>query len=38
MPKFYTEKIAKSPRIDFLKEQLFKEMPQIETDRAVLLT
>ncbi|MBO4262978.1 MAG: pyruvate formate lyase family protein, partial [Clostridia bacterium] len=38
MPKYYSEKIAKSPRIDFLKEQLFKNMPEIEADRAVLLT
>ena len=38
MAKFYSEKIAKSPRIDRLKEDLFKEMPQIESDRAVLLT
>ncbi len=38
MPDFYSEKIAKSPRIDLLKEDLFKEMPQIEADRAVLLT
>ncbi len=38
MKKFYAEKIAKSPRIDVLKEELFKEMPQIEADRAVLIT
>ena len=34
----YTEKIQKSQRIDLLKEALFKEMPQIEADRAILLT
>ena len=38
MAEFYSEKIAKSPRIDLLKADLFKEMPQIEADRAVLLT
>ena len=36
--KFYTEPIAKSPRIPKLVEALFKKMPQIEADRAVLLT
>lgn len=36
--KFYTEPIAKSPRIDRLKNALFEKMPQIEADRAVLLT
>ena len=30
--------IKKSDRIDRLKENLFKEMPQVEADRAVLLT
>ncbi len=35
----YTDyKIGKSPRIDKLIDHLFKEKPQIETDRAVLLT
>ncbi|MCQ2399744.1 MAG: glycyl radical protein, partial [Clostridia bacterium] len=38
MAKFYSERIEKSPRIDFLKEQLYKNKPQIEADRAVLLT
>ena len=38
MNKFYSEKIAKSPRIDKLKEDLFRKMPEIETDRAVLVT
>ncbi len=36
--KFYTEPIAKSPRIPQLVEALFEKMPQIEADRAVLLT
>ena len=36
--KFYTEPIAKSPRISKLVEALFEKMPQIEADRAVLLT
>lgn len=38
MPKYYSEKIQKSPRIDFLKEELFKTPPEIEADRAVLVT
>ena len=38
MSEFYTEKIEKSPRIDKLKADLFKLPPQIEADRAVLLT
>ena len=38
MRKVYTEKINKSPRIDALIEHLFEKMPQIEADRAVLLT
>lgn len=38
MSEFYSEKIVKSDRIDFLKEQLFALPPQIESDRAVLLT
>lgn len=33
-----SESIKKSPRIDRLKENLYKEMPQVECDRAVLLT
>ena len=36
--KFYTEPIAKSPRIPKLVEALFEKMPRIEADRAVLLT
>ena len=36
--KFYTEPLAKSPRIDLLVEALYAGMPQIEADRAVLLT
>ena len=32
------ERIAKSDRIDRLKENLFRKMPEIEADRAVLLT
>ena len=36
--KFYTEPIEKSPRITRLVEALFEKMPQIEADRAVLLT
>ena len=38
MPQYYSGKIAKSDRIDFLKDTLYAEMPQIETDRAVLIT
>ena len=38
MAEFYTKKIEKSPRIDRLKKELFKLPPQIEADRAVLLT
>ena len=34
----YAEPIKKSDRIEKLKEDLFREMPQIEADRAVLLT
>ena len=30
--------IKKSDRIERLKEELFREMPQVEADRAVLLT
>ena len=36
--KFYSEPIAKSPRIPLLVAALFEKMPQIEADRAVLLT
>ena len=38
MSKFYSEFIEKTPRIDRLKEALFAAPPQIEADRAVLLT
>ncbi len=36
--KFYTEPIEKSPRISKLVEALYKKMPEVEADRAVLLT
>ena len=36
--KYYTTPIARSPRIPKLVEALFEKMPQIEADRAVLLT
>lgn len=38
MKTYYSEPIAKSARIDRLKDALFAEPPQIEADRAVLLT
>ncbi|MBQ7347029.1 MAG: glycyl radical protein [Clostridia bacterium] len=38
MPKYNSAKCAKSARIDRLKEELFRKMPEIEADRAVLLT
>ncbi len=38
MAKYYSENIAKSPRIDRLKEALFEKAPEIEVERAVLLT
>lgn len=38
MEKFYKEPVAKSSRIDKLKDDLFLEMPQVEADRAVILT
>lgn len=38
MNKFYSGKIKKSDRIDRLIENLFKKMPEIEAERAVLLT
>ena len=38
MKNVYTEKINKSPRIPALIEHLFEKMPEIEADRAVLLT
>ena len=36
--KFYTEPIVRSSRIPFLVEQLYAKAPEIEADRAVLLT
>ncbi len=36
--KFYTKPIEKSPRIDKLVKALYEKMPEIEADRAVLLT
>lgn len=38
MSEFYIDEIKKSPRIEKLVDHLFKEMPQIEADRAVLIT
>ncbi len=38
MPHYYTKKLPKSPRIAKLVDHLFEQMPQIETDRARLLT
>lgn len=38
MKQFYTGSIEMSPRIQKLKDDLFAEMPQLEADRAVLLT
>ena len=38
MASVYTEKIEKSARIPKLIEHLFEKMPEIESDRAVLLT
>ncbi len=38
MQRFYTEDIPKSPRIDALKEDLFRKMPEIEAERASLIT
>ena len=38
MQKYYIDDIKKSPRIDFLKEELFRKMPEIEADRGVLIT
>ena len=38
MKTVYTEKIEKSPRIAALIGHLFEKMPEIEADRAVLLT
>ena len=38
MSKFYTDSIKKSDRITRLVEHLYAQMPQIEAERAVLLT
>ncbi len=38
MATYNSAKCAKSARIELLKEELFRKMPQIEADRAVLLT
>ena len=38
MPDYYINELPKSPRISRLVSHLFEKMPQIETDRAVLLT
>ena len=38
MAEFYSEEITKSPRIPKLVEYLFEKKPQIEADRAVLIT
>ena len=38
MPEYYVNEIPKSPRISRLVSHLFEKAPQIETDRAVLLT
>ena len=38
MADYYVKEIAKSPRIAKLVDHLFEQMPQIETDRAVLIT
>jgi formate C-acetyltransferase len=38
MKPYFTDSIEKSPRIDKLINDLFEKMPQIECDRAVLIT
>lgn len=38
MERFYTKELPKSERIPKLIAHLYEEMPQIETDRAVLIT
>ena len=38
MAKFYTADIPVSPRIEKLRDALFEKMPEIEADRAVILT
>ena len=38
MEKYYSQPVAKSERIDKLKDALFAEAPQLEADRVVILT
>jgi len=38
MKKYYDGEIQKSPRIQGLVDDLYEKMPEIEADRAVLLT
>ena len=38
MAEFYSQEVAKSPRIPKLIEHLYEKMPEIEADRAVLIT
>ena len=38
LSNYNSAKCAKSPRIERLKEELYRKMPEIEADRAVLLT
>lgn len=38
MANFYAKELPKSPRISKLVEHLFEKMPEIEADRAVLIT
>ena len=38
MSKYNSSKCKKSERIELLKEELYRDMPTIEADRAVLLT
>ena len=38
MKKFYDGDIAKCPRIQKLYDHLFEKMPEVEADRAVILT
>ncbi len=38
MEKYYSQPVAKSQRIDKLKDALFQEKPRLEADRVVILT
>ena len=38
MSSYNSQKCAKSPRIERLKDELYRKLPEIESDRAVLLT